>query len=830
MKRFVYCAVVLLSPALGGEAIAAPLFEQVDVWTAGADGYHTYRIPSLLVTERDTVLAFCEGRKTASGDHGDLDLLLKRSTDGGRTWSKQQIVYEEGDTAPITIGNPCPVVDAVSTTIWLAFCKDNRQVFITSSTDDGRTWAKPRDISETATRPDWTWVATGPGVGIQLHQSRYAGRLVIPCDHKVRVDGREENNSHMLFSDDRGETWQIGAPIQVGGNECQVIERADGSLLVNTRMQSDFRGLRGTAVSTNGGAGWTTIEHDPQLPCPKCQGSLKEVLDAEGNWITLFSNPDPPPSRTEKPSSERVRLTVRLSRDEGKTWPVARRVTDGLSAYSCLAQTRDRTILCLYEWGEKRKSEGLRLARFNLDWLTAEPGQRPAAEETSAAPVAPSNVRHTASSPAHWRVEWNDVNADETGYRIWRRPIGGVWHLAGETGSAATHFDDGGLQQLTEYEHRVAALYGSTEGPATETPSAAKTASMQQHLEPEVIVPAGRTFPASPAAVPLKSGELLLAYQTGNAEQRRNHTDESIWLMSSSDGRRKWSSPRTLLRGDSNTVYGKSALIRLSNGNLGLTFSRWMLDAKGKIVDRRRQFMASTDEGTSWSDPVDVGHFSANNHTLISAAAGRIVESLSDTTGVGLVFGSDDFGRTWQQLGRVKGKRLGESSLAHLGDGKLVFLARHEWPFYRLSFSNDNGLHWSDEPALLYLGGGDNPPKLFLLPDGKTLAAVVHSWFPGRKSKDRRQLASVVSRDGGRTWDNFRLIGFAPEGDDGFLQHALTSVGDTIYLFYGGGSSRDTNDGEDLRMLRLAPEFFTSTTAWPYDWQGRALDEAPRNP
>jgi hypothetical protein len=127
---------------------------------------------------------------------------------------------------------------------------------------------------------------------------------------------------------------------------------------------------------------------------------------------------------------------------------------------------------------------------------------------------------------------------------------------------------------------------------------------------------------------------------------------------------------------------------------------------------------------------------------------------------------------------------------------------------------------------VLPLGGGDNPPKLALLPDGKTLAAVVHSWHHGKKAKDRRQLASLISRDGGRTWDNFRLIGCAPDGDDGFLQHSLTFVDNVGYLFYGGGSRLDTNDGKDLRLIRLHADFFTSTAPWPYDWQGKPLNES----
>jgi photosystem II stability/assembly factor-like uncharacterized protein len=597
-------------------------------------------------------------------------------------------------------------------------------------------------------------------------------------------------------------------------------------------MQGDFQGYRGTATSNDGGASWTPIAQEKQLPCPKCQASLINAVNPVGERILLFSNPDPRPSQNDKPSNDRSRVTVRVSLDDGQKWNQARRLTEGSSAYSCLAQLPNRTFLCVYEWGEKRSYQGIRFARFNWSWLTAEPGQLPAqskkqASQRAAVPLnaklaAPVRVRHTAASPAHLRVEWDDSVENETGYRVWRREVGGEWYLAGETPANATHFDDGGMQEATQYEHRVAAFDAVGEGPSAHSP-AGETLPMKQHLEPEILIPAGRTFPAGPSAVPLKSGEVLLAFQTGNAESRRNHANESMWTITSRNGRKSWSTPRPLLQGDSKTVFGKSALVRMTDGRLGLTFSRWLLDEKGKIVDRSRRFMASADEGEAWSTSVEVGPLSANNHTLIAADDGRIVEALSDTTGVGKVYASDDSGQTWRLQGAVPGKRLGEAALAHLGDGRLVFLSRHEWPFYRLSYSDDNGATWPDAKSLLYLGGGDNPPKLVVLPDGKTLAAIVHSWYPGRKSKDRRQLASVISRDGGRTWDNFRLIGYAPDGEDGFLQHSVTFVGDTAYLFYGGGSARDTNDGEDLRLLRLSADFFTSTAPWPYDAQGRTL-------
>lgn len=345
--------------------------QEMELFQSGKDGYHTYRIPSLLVTSKGTVLAFCEGRKTGSGDHGDLDLVMKRSIDGGQTWSGQLVVYEEGDTAKITIGNPCPVVDRSTGIIWLPFCRDNKTVFLTSSRNDGRSWSEPVEVPNVV-KADWNWVATGPGIGIQLKQGPHAGRLIIPSDHRIDRGKEREWNSHMMYSDDAGKTWQISQPIQTGGNECQVIERADGSLLVNTRMQGGFQGFRGIATSTDGGATWSDIIHDRQLPCPKCQASLirySEPAVASPGWL-LFSNPHPPAPQNGRPSGARVRLTIRGSQDDGRSWPVVRELHGGPSAYSSLARLDDGTILCLYEGGEKSAYQAIRLARFPLEWLT----------------------------------------------------------------------------------------------------------------------------------------------------------------------------------------------------------------------------------------------------------------------------------------------------------------------------------------------------------------------------------------------------------------------------------------------------------------------------
>ena len=179
MQRLVILAAVLVTPPL---AVAEEPTRSV-VFEAGREGYFSFRIPAAIVTSKGTLLAFCEGRKTTRSDHGDLDLVLKRSRDGGKTWGPLELVYEEGGKAKITIGNPCPVIDQSTGRLWLPFCRNNKQVLMTHSSDDGRTWAKPVEITRAVTRPDWSWVATGPGVGIQLQHGRQKGstRVDVTC-------------------------------------------------------------------------------------------------------------------------------------------------------------------------------------------------------------------------------------------------------------------------------------------------------------------------------------------------------------------------------------------------------------------------------------------------------------------------------------------------------------------------------------------------------------------------------------------------------------------------------------------------------------------------
>jgi len=349
-------------------------FEQQDLFVSGEGGYARYRIPALAVTVEGTVLAFCEARQFTGRDSDQIDLFLRRSFDGGRTFGAVQVVATQRDWV---CGNPAPVVDADTGTVWLLFCKNHRHgdetmicqgraprtVWVTHSNDDGATWSEPREITDQVKPGRWSWYATGPGHGVQLS----SGRLLIPCDHIVleRGNRQDPHHSHVVYSDDHGQTWHVGGVASPGTNECTAFEDAQGRLCLNCRNQYyllEPGNYRAVAWSSDGGLTFTPVVHDAALLEPVCQASTCRLdVVGSGSSRVLFSNPA---SRT------RDRLTVRLSYDEGQTWPLARLLHAGPSAYSDLCVTGEGWILCLYERGREGPYETISLARFNLEWLS----------------------------------------------------------------------------------------------------------------------------------------------------------------------------------------------------------------------------------------------------------------------------------------------------------------------------------------------------------------------------------------------------------------------------------------------------------------------------
>lgn len=332
---------------------ANSVFEVQDLFESNTAGYHCFRIPSLVTTPEGVILAFCEARRETCRDHADVDLVMRRSLDGGRTWSKLTVLFNDGEH---TIGNPCPVVDRSSGTIWLPFCRNNRDILMTSSGDAGLTWSQPVDITAVAKKDEWHWVGTGPGHGIQLQ----SGRLLIPCWADETPQLGERQTSYVFYSDDHGTTWAIGGTLTSNqSDECEVVELHDGTVYMNARSRQNQK-KRAVSISRDEGQTWSPITFDPLLPEPSCQGALirfrHRTSSQAGSLVLVFPrNP-----------SARQTLTVHLSHDEGLTWGLQRPIYTGPAAYSDLTVSADQEVLCLFE---KDNYSSLSLARFNLSWI-----------------------------------------------------------------------------------------------------------------------------------------------------------------------------------------------------------------------------------------------------------------------------------------------------------------------------------------------------------------------------------------------------------------------------------------------------------------------------
>ncbi len=354
--------------------LAGPRF--TEVYQAGEAGFHTFRIPSLLAAGNGTLLAFAEARRDGAADAGDIDLVVKRSRDGGVSWSALQVV---GDDGPNTVGNPCPVLDRRTSTIWLLTTRNRgtdrerdiiagtsqgtRTVWVQRSTDDGDTWSAPVEITASVKPAGWTWYATGPGVGIQTR----AGRLVIPANHVENhaAAGPGVHRSHIVYSDDGGAHWTLGASADAGTNESQIAELSDGRLLLNMRNHPPkLENVRLVAISRDAGRTLSETTPDRALIEPPAQASLIAAggSAATDSWRLIFANPA---------STKRERLTVRISEDDGATWPIARVVHGGPAAYSSLAALPDGSIGLLFERGDRSAYERITFARLTRQWLAS---------------------------------------------------------------------------------------------------------------------------------------------------------------------------------------------------------------------------------------------------------------------------------------------------------------------------------------------------------------------------------------------------------------------------------------------------------------------------
>lgn len=357
-------------------ARAAPL-EQSVVFAAGDFGYHTFRIPSIVRATNGDLLAFAEGRKNGSSDTGDIDMVLRRSSDGGRTWGGLQIIGNDGAN---TFGNPSPVVDASTGRVLLLSTHNlgqdsqteiqngtsdgGRTVWVQHSDNNGQTWSAAREITSSVKSPASRWYATGPGHAIQLERGPHAGRLV----GGANFNENPTNGAMAIYSDDGGLTWQRGAAVLASGtvnpSESEVVELVDGRVQLNSRNRGGTTRSRAIAYSNDGGATFGPKSQAMTLIDPVVQGSIVRFSAVDRGGVKnqiLFANPADPTSR--------INMTVRSSLDETATWNSGKQIYRGPSAYSDLVAYDGGRAGLLYENGAISPYEKITFAAWDDGWL-----------------------------------------------------------------------------------------------------------------------------------------------------------------------------------------------------------------------------------------------------------------------------------------------------------------------------------------------------------------------------------------------------------------------------------------------------------------------------
>ena len=340
------------------------------------DGFGVH-LPGLIVTTQGTAIAVCQKRHGSMGGGGNqVDILMSRSEEDGATWQRQKVIFEEEGAytylGPIfedcTTGAvfvafwkmPADILDDLG--YFSEYAKGGGGFYLLKSTDQGRSWLEPLYVSPKPNADGWVGWPNNCVHGIQLTFGSRKGRLVIPAFlYKEGESGQVPGvRGGLLYSDDGGQNWRAGGVLPEGSDEVSLVENTAGGIYVSYRKNTLATGKRHFARSVDSGETFSEHGQHEEVPDANLHAGLIRYCGGEGGneGLLLFSNPSPAKD-----------MTVRISRDEGRSWGFARRVEQGLSRYSDLAVTPDGTILCLYTNGVVRDREKISVARFNLEWL-----------------------------------------------------------------------------------------------------------------------------------------------------------------------------------------------------------------------------------------------------------------------------------------------------------------------------------------------------------------------------------------------------------------------------------------------------------------------------
>jgi sialidase-1 len=833
----VVVAAGLTQSAAADPAPAAPpsLDQQVLFKAADEQGYACFRIPAVVKSKKGTLLAFAEGRVLNCGDTADIDLVLKRSTDGGKTWSPLQKVNDGGGD---THGNPVPIVDSVTGRIFLVSTYNkgrtddkacdtpcDRTTHLQYSDDDGATWSTPVDTSTQMKLPEWDWwTATGPSHGIQLTKGRHKGRLVFGISGEVS-DGTASyrNDGALVYSDDHGRTWHVGANGTItfpqGGTftqkpqELTVTELADGSVYAGAREQGGTSvGNRTYAVSSDGGTTfstpWTPI---PDLVTPTVQGAVLH-LDRPGPDRTLFSSP----SDTDR----RRWMMIRSSYDGGRGWESAEqgtRITADWSGYSDLVQisstkVRNAQIGLLYEGGPVDARDEIRFARFDETSLGARKPVGPSTPDTSSSHAdayvlgGPQQVAGKFGTALdldgvddYLRVPYDPRQLPGDGDLTYT-----AWFRYGAAQGQQALLWMGGMNSAPQLwlrgepaSNRLVALMTTAKGTAQITTTSAYADNQWHHVALQrangqlTMWVDGAQAAQGPAVAGSISEKVAWQIHLGERQDYLQRWDGSL------DEVRLYR--RALSTSELDQIRTADADIR--DGEV----LRLPLDSVKALPGQgctSVPFVSGTQGYNTFRIPAVVR---AKNGTVLAFAEGR-VESAGDTGAIRVVQRrSTDGGCTWGPMTVVSDNgdaTAGNPAPVVLPDGAIVLLTTRNGRVTEKQImsgtvstadsrrvfvqrSTDNGRSWSPEKEITSVAKkadwrwyATGPGHAIVLRSGRIVVPANHSAAPPAGSTDVGTEAKyygghdLISDDGGRTW----RIGFSEDRTDTVVASNETTV------------------------------------------------------